>query len=578
MIRALPALVTLVTLAACESGDPTEILLTVQSDLIVSDDPAVAEMDTVRVRILRLEPARDPDPDAADRALPPPTDVDVGTPITVGENAYTFRWAHDFALSERALPIEIGTAPEGADASRVALFEAYALRAGAVVVSARARAGYVDGRVVRILLTLNALCRDAECPADSTCQDGECVPIDRECFSDCDAGVDASVGLDASVAVDGGGPALDGAVGTDTGPPIDTGTPCDPAACDDGDRCNGIEGCVGGRCAPGVPLVCDDGVACTADSCRPVAGCVYVADDSRCAAMSSGRCDPMTGCQYPSCTDATCAPGPCETARCAGDVCERTFLCRSGQMCCGGACVTMGCNDGNPCTDDSCGATGCRNVANTSPCDDGRWCTGADTCAAGSCSAHSGSPCGARACYEASDTCAECAIASDCGATTYGPFGACDYAGTCDESAQQTRMVQTPQCTSGVCGISISTETRACARDTDGTSCGSNVNGPWGPCSYTSTCDETGTRSRTVTSYLCGTGTCRSSTTTQNEVGGACARPTDGTVCDDGTLCTENDQCFGGTCMGAPCFITLTCGMFEAPSCTPGVGCECIPF
>jgi FtsP/CotA-like multicopper oxidase with cupredoxin domain len=46
--------------------------------------------------------------------------------------------------------------------------------------------------------------------------------------------------------------------------------------CDDGDVCNGGETCAGGgECAAGTPLDCDDGKACTIDSCDPVAGCVH---------------------------------------------------------------------------------------------------------------------------------------------------------------------------------------------------------------------------------------------------------------------------------------------------------------
>ncbi|OWY63863.1 hypothetical protein B7486_50555, partial [cyanobacterium TDX16] len=45
--------------------------------------------------------------------------------------------------------------------------------------------------------------------------------------------------------------------------------------CDDGDACNGAETCVAGTCQPGTPLVCDDGNACTDDTCDPMLGCQY---------------------------------------------------------------------------------------------------------------------------------------------------------------------------------------------------------------------------------------------------------------------------------------------------------------
>lgn len=50
------------------------------------------------------------------------------------------------------------------------------------------------------------------------------------------------------------------------------------------------------------------------------------------------------------------------------------------------ACAVAKCDDGNPCTDDSCSTTvGCVHIANTLPCDDGKACTVGDHCAANQC-------------------------------------------------------------------------------------------------------------------------------------------------------------------------------------------------
>ena len=64
------------------------------------------------------------------------------------------------------------------------------------------------------------------------------------------------------------------------------------------------------------------------------------------------------------------------------------------------------CDDGNACTDDTCGSYGiCEYSNNTASCDDGLYCNGVDTCADGSCS-HSGDPClASETCNEDSDTC-----------------------------------------------------------------------------------------------------------------------------------------------------------------------------
>jgi len=43
--------------------------------------------------------------------------------------------------------------------------------------------------------------------------------------------------------------------------------------CGDGDVCTTVDQCSAGTCVGGAPLDCDDGSACTVDSCDPVDGC-----------------------------------------------------------------------------------------------------------------------------------------------------------------------------------------------------------------------------------------------------------------------------------------------------------------
>ena len=65
---------------------------------------------------------------------------------------------------------------------------------------------------------------------------------------------------------------------------------------------------------------------------------------------------------------------------CSSDLGDK---CASSQ-CVGGAAPN--CNDGNPCSDDSCDAgKGCVHAANAASCDDGNACTTGDKCAAGVC-------------------------------------------------------------------------------------------------------------------------------------------------------------------------------------------------
>jgi hypothetical protein len=68
--------------------------------------------------------------------------------------------------------------------------------------------------------------------------------------------------------------------------------------CDDGVFCNGVERCEAGRCVVGAPIVCDDGVDCTSDTCDETRwACRYDAPD----ADADGHADA-------ACTDARKRP------------------------------------------------------------------------------------------------------------------------------------------------------------------------------------------------------------------------------------------------------------------------------
>jgi hypothetical protein len=70
----------------------------------------------------------------------------------------------------------------------------------------------------------------------------------------------------------------------------------DGTACGDGDVCNGDETCVAGACAPGTPITCDDGDACTTDTCDPVTGCSSTSACDDGDACTVETCDPTGGC------------------------------------------------------------------------------------------------------------------------------------------------------------------------------------------------------------------------------------------------------------------------------------------
>lgn len=195
------------------------------------------------------------------------------------------------------------------------------------------------------------------------------------------------------------------------------GTPCP-----DGDVCNGDEICSAfGQCVPGAHLVCNDGNACTADTCVPASGCRY-------EAVPDG---------------ASCSDGA---------------FCNGAELCVGGACADRddpACDDGDPCTENLCDAAAgaCLNppVAQPSPgcecpngdadCDNGNVCDGAETCDPSHQFCHPGTPlaCGtANPCLEPS-----CDPGAGC-VTTPRPDGTvCDDGDPCSAD---------DRCTGSVCG------------------------------------------------------------------------------------------------------------------------------
>lgn len=256
---------------------------------------------------------------------------------------------------------------------------------------------------------------------------------------------------------------------------LPTGTPCL-----DTDLCNGAEACVSGTCAAGPPLDCDDRVACTTDACSPTAGCTHVPNDAACTVLPGGTCNPSTGCQYPTCTPATCVAGPCQTATCVGATCNVVDLCTAGEICCAGSCAPAGCADPNPCTMDACGASGCTHVPQPGlACEDGSACTVGDTCnASGTCASGPGcndnnpctdDVCSGGACSYPNNTAAcddmdGCTGGDACsgGSCRPGPLMLCDDDNPCTADSCSVGVCQHEALTGISCGEIDTCVTRRC--------------------------------------------------------------------------------------------------------------------
>jgi hypothetical protein len=142
---------------------------------------------------------------------------------------------------------------------------------------------------------------------------------------------------------------------------------------------------------PDLPCVvdtdCDDGNACTTDTCDQEAGCLHEAlqcDDGNLCTDDS--CAPATGCEHTavSCDDDdACTMDSCDKVK---GCLNAAVLCNDESACTTDSCVPdtgcqwlpVDCDDGNLCTVDSCKpADGCHHVA--MGCDDNDKCT-VDSC------------------------------------------------------------------------------------------------------------------------------------------------------------------------------------------------------
>jgi hypothetical protein len=156
-------------------------------------------------------------------------------------------------------------------------------------------------------------------------------------------------------------------------------------SCSDGLYCNGQEICVGGTCTDQADPTCSDGNPCTQDLCdnaagsclnppvpAPIPGCECPNGDSDCdnhnVCDGKETCDPSHQFCNPGvplvcstanqCLDPSCDPttGCGTTPKPDGAPCNDDDACSVDDQCTGGACGGManGCDDGNPCTADSC--------------------------------------------------------------------------------------------------------------------------------------------------------------------------------------------------------------------------------
>ena len=406
-------------------------------------------------------------------------------------------------------------------------------------------------------------CEDGDvCTTDDACVQGRCVGTPRDCSdgNPCthDYCVPAGIGL----------------------------WTCDhrsfQGACEDGDLCTVGETCgADGLCRGGEARICNDYNPCTSDSCDPAVGCVFTPlsiacdDGDPCTVddfCREGSCrgtprscddgNPCTEdfCRFGGCWNVSLDNGtPCDDGdvcttgdQCQWASCRGTgFLsCDDGNACTQDACVPrvgcshlpVNCDDGNPCTTDLCdNATGCRHLFNANACDDRDACTVNDQCIGGTCV---GAP---RSCSDGDPCTIDTCQAGQClHQPNYGPCEDGDLC-TAGETCQQGRCVGGQPITCN--------DLEACTADSCNPSTGCVFTPISGSCNDYSVCtvNDRCQNGRCVgTPISCDDG--NACTDDLCDPLSGCYHQNNTLLCNDGNLCTVMDQCKAGVCAGTNLF------------------------
>lgn len=335
--------------------------------------------------------------------------------------------------------------------------------------------------------------------------------------------------------------------------------------CDDHNACTLSDQCSGGVCIGGTQIQCTDGNICTDDSCDSKTGnCISIPNVATCDDLdpctindtcSEGRClGHLKNCGDDNvCTLDTCDSnngGICVHTPSPNSPCDDLNLCTSNDTCTPlGICrgIEINCDDGNPCTDDVCMCGNCTHSANENSCSDEDLCTINDRCFQTMCfgelkDCDDGDVCTVDGCISETGECTHLLVSAipcdDLNACTTNDIcqsGVCIGIGLlCDDGNPCT----SDQCVNGTCLHSPSTQTNNTIQCSD-----DNL------CTVSDFCTTDGTCIGTLldcsTGDPCLSGIC-------NPLTGLCDIFNTVAVCDDHNLCTTCDKCTGGICVGVP--------------------------
>lgn len=277
--------------------------------------------------------------------------------------------------------------------------------------------------------------------------------------------------------------------------------------------------------------------ACSA-TLPQVEACNGIDDD--CNGMTDEDvCDDGNPCTQDTCSPSEgCLHSPLDSGECLdGDACTQADHCEAG-LCVGEPLI---CNDGNECTDESCDPeNGCQYAPNFNDCDDGDPCTLGDSCKNEACApgpllaCDDGNPCTDDAC-------------GDGGCVSTPNQEACDDGNPCTSAST---------CSAGAC---LGTEASDCD---DGNPCTTDGCLPSEGCISVDNslpCDD---ENVCTLGDVCALGACSPgaalltcddgnpcTTDTCDPIEGCVFTP-NGDNCDDGNACTASSSCVAGACTG----------------------------
>ena len=414
---------------------------------------------------------------------------------------------------------------------------------------------------------------------------------------------DAGVGLDVEAAeVVGDASSSGGAVdGSTSGGLADAGA--DGLASDSATSGDAVDaGSSGGPADANCPTCCktaadcDDGDACTADSCNVDGGKCTNAKIGGCGELSApcaakapcqqGVCDPVTNACVACTTSKDCGAGKlCQAQQCkAAKACSSDVDCKAQNQVCAksdGVCVDCvsdaDCAENSACFDHACKpADPCKSSKDCAKVCDAKLlkcvdCVGSEDCAAGQYCApwHACVPtiCKADACagnalfecrpsgggYDVRPDCADDNPCTDDGCETGKGCTATPNAAPCDDGNSCT---SNDGCSAGQCkgGSTPCDDANPCTDDKcqAQTGCYHTAN--------TAACDD---NNKCTTADACKGGACAGTKKTAKDcddgnpctddscaAGAGCEHKYNEHGCDDGNACTDTDKCLAGKCTG----------------------------